>query len=322
MDNPSKHIKLSQTPYPRDKIWWWGSWDLNPGSPAPQTVNLASLSESAINWEDFAEWVSRDHRPAVARDIVNYSRKFAHCLLRGDLSEVRDLRPTLRVNVVKALSSLAKYLGVYEEYKRLVKDYGLTWKGKSVDDLVIERLVKVKDSDEVFAWIREVKQRRPDISVFMDYIAITGLRLDEAVQSYNLVIQLSREGKLNQYYNEANETLEHFRFKETFIRKSKKAFISFVPKDLINKIVKENPLTSKHSVQQFVKKKGLPIRFADIREAHASFLTKYLNPAEIDFLHGRVSTNIFMANYFNPKLVADLKERIFKAIAEIQTKIS
>jgi intergrase/recombinase len=154
------------------------------------------------------------------------------------------------------------------------------------------------------------------------YITITGLRLDEAVQSYNMIIQLSKQGKLNEYYNEANECLEHFRFKEVFIRKSKKAFISFVPKDLIAKIVDEKPLTSKHSVQQFVKKRGLKIRFADIREAHASFLTKHLTPAEIDFLHGRVSTNIFMANYFNPKLIADLKERIFKAIAEIKVKIS
>ena len=295
---------------------------MNPRSPAPQTENLASLTESAINWDSFAEWVAKDHRPAVTRDIVNYSRKYAHCLLKRDLSEIRDLRPTLRVNVVKALSSLAKFLGIYEDYKRLVKDYGLTWKGKSIDDLVIDRLVKVKDPDEVFQWIRMVKQRRPDISVFMDYIAITGLRLDEAVQSYNLIIKLSKQGKLNEYYNEANECLEHFRFKEIFIRKSKKAFISFVPKELIEKIKVSKPLTSKHSVQQFVKKSCLKIRFADIREAHASFLTKYLNPAEIDFLHGRVSTNIFMANYFNPKLIADLKERIFKAITEIQAKIS
>jgi hypothetical protein len=38
---------------------WWGSWDLNPGSPAPQTENLASLSGNAINWDSFAEWVAR-----------------------------------------------------------------------------------------------------------------------------------------------------------------------------------------------------------------------------------------------------------------------
>ncbi|MGB9693240.1 MAG: integrase, partial [Fervidobacterium sp.] len=241
---------------------------------------------------------------------------------KRDLSEVRDLRPTLRVNVVKALSSLAKYLGVYEDYKRLVKTYGLTWKGKSVDDLVIQRLAKVKDPDEVYAWIREVKRRRSDISVFMDFIAITGLRLDEAVQSFNLIIKLAGKGELHQYYNEVNECLEHYRFKEIFIRKSKKAFISFAPRQLVERIADQTPLTSKHSVQQFVKKSGLKIRFADVREAHNTLLTKYLNQSEIDFLAGRVSANIFMSNYFNPKMIGDLKERIFKAIREIENKIS
>jgi intergrase/recombinase len=232
------------------------------------------------------------------------------------------LRETLRPNVVKALSSLAKYLGIHEQFKKLVKDYGLTWKGKATDDLVIERLVRTKDPDEVFAWVKEVKRVRPDISEFMDFISVSGLRLNEAVQSYNLIVKLSREGKLNQYYNEQTETLEHFRFKEVFIRKSKKAFISFIPKELIEKVKGCEPLTSKHSVQQFVKKQGLKIRFADIREAHNTLLTKYLNQSEIDFIAGRVSSNVFMSNYYNPKMVSDLKERIFKAIAEIETKIS
>ncbi|MEM2675585.1 MAG: integrase [Candidatus Bathyarchaeia archaeon] len=213
-------------------------------------------------------------------------------------------------------------MGVYEEYKRLLRSYGIDWTGKSVDDLVIERLVKVKDPEEVWQWIRQVKAVRGDLSVFMDFIAITGLRLDEAVQSYNLIIKLHREGKLNQYYNEANECLEHYRFKEVFIRRTKKAFISFVPKTLVEKICYEVPLKSKYAVQKRLKDRGLPVRFSDVREAHNTILTRYLSQPEIDFLVGRVSANIFMANYFNPALIGDLKERIFKAIAEIQTKIS
>ncbi|HEX69428.1 MAG TPA: hypothetical protein ENG10_03950 [Candidatus Bathyarchaeota archaeon] len=63
-------------------------------------------------------------------------------------------------------------------------------------------------------------------------------------------------------------------------------------------------------------------RFGDVREVHGTFLTKYLRQPEIDFLHGRVSTNVFMQNYFNPALISDLKERVFKAIKEIETKIS
>ena len=51
------------------------------------------------------------------------------------------------------------------------------------------------------------------------------------------------------------------------------------------------------------------------------FMTKYLRPSKIDFLHGRVSSSIFMRNYFNPALINDLKERVFKAINDIENKI-
>jgi intergrase/recombinase len=186
----------------------------------------------------------------------------------------------------------------------------------------MERFSRIKDPSEVYEWIRQVKTVRPELVDFIELMAITGLRLEEAVNSYNMIINLSRKHKLNEYYNEASGVLEHYKFKDTFIRRSKKAFVSFASKDLIHRIAENEPLTSKSAVQARVKKKGLPLRFGDIREAHASFITKYLKQPEIDFLHGRVSTNIFMSNYFNPALIGDLKERTFKAIAEIQEKIS
>jgi intergrase/recombinase len=107
-----------------------------------------------------------------------------------------------------------------------------------------------------------------------------------------------------------------------FIRRSKKVFVSFVPKELIERIALNDPIPTKYAVQAKVKRMGLPVRFADIREAHASFLTKHLSQPEIDFIHGRVTANVFMSNYFNPKFVPDLKARVSKAIMEIQNKIA
>jgi len=60
------------------------------------------------------------------------------------------------------------------------------------------------------------------------------------------------------------------------------------------------------------------LRLRDTRELHASLSTKHLEQPEIDFLHGRISTSVFMANYFNPALIADLKERAFKVAKEIE----
>ena len=294
------------------------------GSPGfePGIASAPDLRVDQIDWEAYREWLENQFSPGYARDVYNYSRKYAHCLLSRDLSELLMIRKTKRTNIVKALANLAKFVGLHDEFLKLMHRYDLEWGGKSNEELVIERLTKVQDPNEVFEWIKQVKRVRSELSDFMDFMAITGLRLVEAIKSYNLIIKLASERKLDEYYNEEKGTLEHFRFKQIFLRKSKKAFISFVPMELIERIALNSPLPdSRHAIQMRVKKKGLNLRFSDIREAHASFMTKYLKQPEIDFIHGRITTNIFMANYFNPALIADLKQRVFKGISEILERI-
>jgi len=284
-----------------------------PGSSAWQTAK--------IDWIMFKEYVEKDHKPRGAQQICSNAEKYAECLLKRDLSSIRDLPDTVRSNVMKSLSALAKFIGCYDEYRQLIKAYGLKWVGKSPDDLFIERLNKIENPEEIWNWIRSVKQERQDLGDFMDLLVITGLRLSEAVNSFNLIIQLAAEGKLDRYFIADKSTLEHYRYKDIFIRKSKKAFISFVPCDLVERIAKLEPLLNADSVKVRVKKRGLPQRFSDVREAHATFMIKFLKKEEIDFLHGRVTSGVFMQHYFNPALISDLQIRAFQGIAEILEKV-
>jgi len=287
----------------------------------PTTTSLGELNFEEINWNAFQKFMKERSKSEYAKYCVNYAKKYAHCLLKKDFSEVRDLPRTVRGNVLRALSNLAKFLGVYPEFKRLKDDYSIKWVGKSTDEIIIDRLTKVEDPNELFKWIREVKRLNPDLEDFLDLMAITGLRLTEAIDCYNLIIQLAKEGKLNEYYNEEKGTLEHFKFKEIFLRKNKKVFISFVPKELVERIANNKKLIkSRFQVEKRVQKQGYKIRYTDIRELHGSFLTKYLTQPEIDFLHGRVSASIFMQNYFNPAWISDLKRRVFRAIEKIKEK--
>jgi intergrase/recombinase len=75
-------------------------------------------------------------------------------------------------------------------------------------------------------------------------------------------------------------------------------------------------------VQKLIQKKGLKTRFADIRETHGTYLIRYLKEPEIDFIHGRVTSNVFMRNYFNPALIGDLEQRTLTAVQEILSKTS
>ena len=237
------------------------------------------------------------------------------------MSKLKTLSDDKRAHVLKALSCLAKYLGIYQQFKALVKDYGLKWGGRSSDDVLIDRLTKVEDPGEVFDWIREVCKARPELNDFMEFMTVTGLRFIEAVRSWNLIISLDREGKIGEYYNFDTEILEHYKFKKLFIRRTKKAFMSFLPKELFYRIIGEKQYLTRATVNKRLQNADLPLRFGDVREAHATFLIKFLKQPEIDFLHGRVSASVFMKNYFNPALILDLKTRVFQGVKEIQAKI-
>jgi intergrase/recombinase len=275
-----------------------------------------------IDWEVYDDYLLKAYRPRTARERFSYGKNYADCLLTGNYSNLKVLSDDKRGHVLKALSALSKYLGKYEDFKLSIKQYGLKWTGKNKDDIIIDRLTKVHNADEIFDWIKLVKKERPELTDFMDLISITGMRLVEAVSCYNMIIQLGQEGKLNEYYNQEKMTLEHFHYKEAFIRKTKKVFISFVPHALIEKIIKDDPIPSTNAILKLLQRIGIRCRFGDIREANGSFLTKCLHEPEIDFLQGRVSASVFQQNYFNPSLIADLQTRALQGIAEIQTKIS
>jgi len=317
----NKDFSLSEgSLFKKEKVQWTGR-DLNPRPPDCESKTYGSGDSLNVDWSAFKEWLLKTHKPYVTQYMVSYAQKFQSCLTSGDLSVLLELSPGKKRLVMSSLSALAKYLGVYEDWRRLIRQYGLKWSGKSKDEIFIERLTKVKNPNEVFEWIKRVKEERPDLAEFMDLMVISGMRLVEAVESYNLIIKLASEGKLNKYYNEEKGTLEHFHFTDKFLRKGKKTFVSFVPKDLVQRITEKEKL-NKYSIQTAIKRKGLPLRFGDIRELHGTLLTKTHSESEINFLHGRVGTGVFMQNYFNPVWITDLKQRTFKAIAEIKERIT
>ena len=274
------------------------------------------LVKGEVDWERFKAWAYKEYRPFTARDRFFHAKKYAYCLATGDLSKLAMLNDCQRAHALKALTALSKFQGVCEYWKRLVKNYGLKCNDRSADELIIDRLTKVVNADDVFQWIRQVKEHFPYLSDFMDFIAVTGLRLNEAVESHNLIIELEAQGKLDAYYNRDRQVLEHFRFKETFIRGSKKVFISFVLAELVDRISRGQKLDYGRFQKPVARKLG-GVRFADVRELHGSLKTKWLRESEIDFLHGRISSSVFMRNYFNPMWVKDLRSRALEGIEDI-----
>jgi hypothetical protein len=73
------------------------------------------------------------------------------------------------------------------------------------------------------------------MAAVVKFACLTGLRPSEAVESARLLNARSA-GTRSSYYNQERQALEHFRFPEIFIRRTKKAYISFVTKEQLSGI--------------------------------------------------------------------------------------
>jgi hypothetical protein len=223
-----------------------------------------------------------------------------------------------RLHILKALAVLSKYLGLYNDFKLLMKQYGLKWSNNDKDDIIIARMLKPLRSSSVIEWIRKVDSSVPKLKTFIDFMIYSGLRPLESIDSYNLMIKLN--SNIHEYYDRKQQMLQHFKYRSIFIRRTKKCYISFIPYEMIQKVIKSNTVIRKR-LYRHLERKNLPARFCDIREYWATYMPKYLTRPEIDFLQGRVSGSVFMINYFNPSYITDLKTRTIKASKKLLRKI-
>ena len=201
---------------------------------------------------------------------------------------------------------MSKYLGCYDLFQELRVKAGLKW-SKSSDRAIIARLSRDVNPVE---WALEAKRRVPSLTGFIDFLAATGLRVVEAIWSWNLLAEKGPKG----YFNPETGALEHFRHEELFLRRTKKAYISFIPEEFLD--APTEPLTY-DTVRLRLKRAGLKLHLADLREYWATYMTRHLTRPEIDMLQGRVGTSVFMAHYFNPNLIRDLRTRTLQGVAEI-----
>jgi intergrase/recombinase len=148
---------------------------------------------------------------------------------------------------------------------------------------------------------------------------LSGLRKKEGIEAFNLILELANNGRLAEYFNEEFSMLEHYKHKQ-FLRNTKNAFITILPKDFVMQIAKSNPV-SYNAIHCYLYKKHLKLRLKELRSFYASFLVRHnIISEEVDLLQGRVSKSVFVRHYLkeNP---AELRDRIFKALAELEQTI-
>ena len=86
---------------------------------------------------------------------------------------------------------------------KLVKNYGLSWSATSSADLILRRMAKT----DIAGWLKEVR-KIPNVGLFAEFVAVTGLRLREAASRW---AELGEEDARLEGFSSAEELKEALR---------------------------------------------------------------------------------------------------------------
>jgi hypothetical protein len=98
--------------------------------------------------------------------------------------------------------NLAKFLGTYEDYKAKLKQHGIHWVNNDNSFNSFLRIVNNNHSN-LGAWYSKAMEiLRENERLWLRFNLLTGLRKEESITAFNLIIQLSKDGKLGDYHNQ------------------------------------------------------------------------------------------------------------------------
>jgi len=218
---------------------------------------------------------------------------------------------------MKALANLAKYNGLYEQWNSLRRQHKLQWSSTNTLD-VFERIMNNGTSyNKMLEYVKQVLAVLPRSHADVIMVGtLTGLRPVEACNSVRLI-----HTHLSNYLNLDLFILEHFKWKDVFIRSTKKSFIS-VMIDRLLQIAKTADPKSYTSICAYLHKRGFPMRMNYCRKIFGTHLRYCGIESElVNLLEGRISPEIFVRHYWSPNTKQDIG-RVRKAIDSLADQLT
>jgi intergrase/recombinase len=262
-------------------------------------------------WSNYLKYLVNNVNPKTANDRITYGKKYYGILVSEEDSNMQQLlqfSEQKRVHVMKALATLSKYLGCYNQWKNLRENYQLKWSANNIDTFSHMMQTNI---DAMMEWVKKAISVLPvDYGNLILYNTLTGLRPTESIESIKLL-----KTESTNYLNKETMLIEHYKYPTQFIRRTKKAYISIVTTNLLN-VIEESKIHSYTSLQSLLKRKGMEMHMSYCRKIFATYLRNNgIEQEIIDLLQGRISKSVFVRHYYRPDL-----ER-FEKIRELLDKL-
>ncbi len=280
----------------------------------PTTTNLGELK---IDWISYKDFLNRKYNKQYSVALFNNSKRFYGCYLNP--SGIMSIPASTRSNVLKALIALSKYQGTYLGFKEKLRQYGIKW--VRPDNFSVFLSIMNNRHDDLKDWYRTTQSiLGTDYKLFLRFVVLTGLRKGEAITSFNKIVSLAQSGRLDEYHNRELSMLEHYKYPNEFLRRTKNVYISILPNELVEQVSRCKPITYS-SIHKFLERRNIKLRLRELRSYYASFMSRHnVISEEVDLLQGRVSKSVFVRHYLKENPM-ELGDRTLEALRQLEKSL-
>jgi hypothetical protein len=266
-------------------------------------------------WNSFEQYLNNIYRKSSVKSRFLYAKQYHRVVLEGNAQTLLVLSDQKRLQVMKSLSVLSKFMGCYDKWKDIKERYQLKWSND--DSLQVFKNLSNRENNysSMLKWLKDTCLKLPShYSNILVYCTLTGLRPDEACQSSRLVKET-----IQNYLDRDKMILKHFEFPDIFIRRTKQTYVS-IANDLILNVANDCGNYSYNAIRCYLKRKKIPMNMNYCRKIFATFMRNNgIEQEIIDLLQGRIPKAVFVRHYYRPDLerfdkIRELIDKLYNQI--------
>jgi hypothetical protein len=209
-------------------------------------------------------------------------------------------------------------MGCNDSWRDCIKKHNISWSAGNNSLVIFEKIVNNTNYSDMPNWIRNtIGILSSPFSNLIVFNTLVGLRPSESMKCLEII-----QKQVDDYWNKDRSILEHYKFPNEFIRRTKNVYISVVTPSIMN-IAHECPTKMNYnSLKLMLKRKRIPMNMYYCRKVFATYLrNKGIEPEIIDLLQGRISSSVFVNHSYRPDINELITNRIRPVLEDLYNEL-
>ena len=113
-------------------------------------------------WDKFKEYLKATHREKSVVCRLSYAKKYYHVLINGDATDIQFTSKDKKLQIMKSLAVLSKFMGCYDKWKDIKERYQLKWSNENSVDTFKKIINEDNSFNNLLEWLKNTSSQISD----------------------------------------------------------------------------------------------------------------------------------------------------------------